>query len=196
MYSPKTRPKSSSSTFPPPYISRAGVDQHAIEIHSKRPPVLAKQKLFTTILMWGLVPQFWAHLYKNLHSTTLDNLLNISAPGALWMIQIWLQVYFLELRFPDIVMLEDRVILIPLESYRSCNKGTSLKDADDLDVHKDCRCTVNKINNIVDALYPSWEPNSYSSGEFDPWWKARFASFSDSSIATKGLFANSDAGIV
>ncbi|VVA37947.1 PREDICTED: LOC109949315, partial [Prunus dulcis] len=54
--------------------------------------------------------------------------------------------------------------LIPLKSYRSYNRATSWRDSDDLDVHKDCRCSVNKINNSVDALYPSWEPNSCSSG--------------------------------
>ncbi|CAL2240292.1 unnamed protein product [Prunus armeniaca] len=57
--------------------------------------------------------------------------------------------------------------LIPLKSYRSCNRATSWRDSDNLDVHKDCRCLVNKINNSVDALYLSWEPNSYSSCKFD-----------------------------
>lgn len=80
--------------------------------------------------------------------------------------------------------------LIPLKSYRSCNRGTSLRDADDLDVHKGCKCAVNKINNSADALYPSREPNSCSSGEFDAWWKARFACLTDASTATKALFAN------
>ncbi|CAL8993901.1 unnamed protein product [Prunus brigantina] len=55
----------------------------------------------------GFGPIVLAHLYKNLHSATLESPLNISAPGAFWMIQIWLQVYFPELRFPDIVLLED-----------------------------------------------------------------------------------------
>ncbi|CAL2237910.1 unnamed protein product [Prunus armeniaca] len=86
--------------------------------------------------------------------------------------------------------------LIPLKSYRGCNWGTSWRDVDDLDVHKDCRCVVNKINNSVDALYPSLESNSCSSGEFDPWWKAIFASVSDASTIVKVLFANWDAGIV
>ena len=53
--------------------------------------------------------------------------------------------------------------LIPLKSYRSCNRATSWRDADDLEVHKDARCAVNKINNSADALYPAWEPNSCSS---------------------------------
>ncbi|BBN67633.1 hypothetical protein Prudu_136S000500 [Prunus dulcis] len=64
--------------------------------------------------------------------------------------------------------------LIPLKSYRSCNRASSWRDADDLEVHKDARCAVNKINNSTDALYPSWEPNSCSSADFDAWWQARF----------------------
>lgn len=52
----------------------------------------------------GLGPTILAYLHKNLHSATLESPLNISVPGALWMIQIWLQVYF-----PDIVMPEDQV---------------------------------------------------------------------------------------
>ncbi|XP_020421267.1 uncharacterized protein LOC109949604 [Prunus persica] len=42
----------------------------------------------------GLGPTVLAHLFKNLHTATLENPLNLSAPGAFWMIQIWLQVYF------------------------------------------------------------------------------------------------------
>ncbi|CAL9011989.1 unnamed protein product [Prunus brigantina] len=42
----------------------------------------------------GLGPTVLAHLFKNLHAATLENPLNLSAPGAFWMIQIWLQVYF------------------------------------------------------------------------------------------------------
>ncbi|BBH02619.1 hypothetical protein Prudu_013254 [Prunus dulcis] len=34
--------------------------------------------------------------------------------------------------------------LIPLKSYRSCNRASSWRDADDLEVHKDARCAVNK----------------------------------------------------
>ncbi|XP_034200824.1 uncharacterized protein LOC117615778 [Prunus dulcis] len=62
----------------------------------------------------GLGPIVLAHLYKNLHSATLENPLNISAPSAFWMIQICLHVYFLELRFPDIVLPEDQVMAVPL----------------------------------------------------------------------------------
>ncbi|BBH04063.1 hypothetical protein Prudu_015105 [Prunus dulcis] len=58
--------------------------------------------------------------------------------------------------------------LIPLKSYRSCNRASSWRDADDLEVHKDARCAVNKINNSTDALYPSWEPNSCSSPILTP----------------------------
>ncbi|CAL2256413.1 unnamed protein product [Prunus armeniaca] len=78
--------------------------------------------------------------------------------------------------------------LIPHKSYRSYNRATSWRDSDDLDVHKDCKCSVNKINNSVDVLYPSWEPNSYSSADFDAWWKARFQGFSALSTALKVLF--------
>ncbi|CAL2259905.1 unnamed protein product [Prunus armeniaca] len=42
----------------------------------------------------GLGPTVLAHLFKNLHTATLENQLNLSAPGAFWMIQIWLQVNF------------------------------------------------------------------------------------------------------
>ncbi|BBG93335.1 autoinhibited Ca2+-ATPase 11 [Prunus dulcis] len=201
----------------------------------------------------GLGPTVLAHLFKNLHTATLENPLNLSAPGAFWMIQIWLQVYFPELRFPDIVLPENQVLalplisaevpkrsleeylmlfrhctkrsaaqwqvicpmvganlqitiwgrslsskllrkaawlpqLIPLKSYRSCNRASSWRDADDLEVHKDARCAVNKINNSVDALYPSWEPNSCSSADFDAWWQARFQSLPASVTARKMLF--------
>ncbi|CAL2240295.1 unnamed protein product [Prunus armeniaca] len=43
----------------------------------------------------GLGPTILAHLFKNLHTATLENPLNLSAP---------------ELRFPDIVLLEDQVL--------------------------------------------------------------------------------------
>ncbi|CAL2227578.1 unnamed protein product [Prunus armeniaca] len=46
----------------------------------------------------GVGPIILAHLFMNLHTATLENPLNMSAPGAFWMIQIWLQVYFPELR--------------------------------------------------------------------------------------------------
>ncbi|CAL8163978.1 unnamed protein product [Prunus armeniaca] len=64
----------------------------------------------------GLGPTVLAYLFKNLHTATLENPLNMSAPGAFWMIQIWLEVYFLELRFPDIVLHEDQVLAQPLMS--------------------------------------------------------------------------------
>ncbi|CAL9021016.1 unnamed protein product [Prunus brigantina] len=86
--------------------------------------------------------------------------------------------------------------LIPLKSYRSCNRGTSWRDANDLDLHKDYRCAVNKINNSVDALYPSWEPNSCSSTKFDAWGKARFTGLPNSSSAMKVLFDGWDSWIV
>ncbi|CAL2247475.1 unnamed protein product [Prunus armeniaca] len=242
----------------------------------------------------GLGPTVLAHLFKNLHTATLENPLNLSTPGALWMIQIWLQVYFPELRFLDIVLPEDQVLALPLmlaevpkrsideylmffkhctkrsaaqwqvvirrtypwfqpryrlfekepeeevartdfrkkflsvtlpkdlphggrkppnyhlgakfyhpnfcarqlgcpqlillKSYRSCNRGSSGRDADDLEVHKDARCAVNEINNSADALYPSWEPNSCSSAEFDAWWKVRFGDLPASSTTLHVLF--------
>ncbi|BBH05389.1 autoinhibited Ca2+-ATPase 11 [Prunus dulcis] len=69
--------------------------------------------------------------------------------------------------------------LIPLKSYRSCNRASSWRDADDLEVHKDAR---------TDALYPSWEPNSCSSADFDAWWQARFQNLPASVTALKTLF--------
>ncbi|CAL9012731.1 unnamed protein product, partial [Prunus brigantina] len=86
--------------------------------------------------------------------------------------------------------------LIPLKSYRSCNRRTSWRDADDLEVHKDARCAVNKINNSADALYPSWEPNSCSSAEFDAWWKVRFHGLPASSTALEVLFKGWDSWAV
>ncbi|CAL2239433.1 unnamed protein product [Prunus armeniaca] len=77
--------------------------------------------------------------------------------------------------------------LIPLKSYRSCNRGSSWRDADDLEVHKDARCAVNKINNSADALYPSWELNSCSTAEFDAWWKARFCDLPTFSTALQNI---------
>ncbi|CAL2237641.1 unnamed protein product [Prunus armeniaca] len=64
----------------------------------------------------GLGPTVLAHIFKNLHTATLEYPLNLSAPGAFWMIQVWLQVYFPELRFPDIVLPEDQVLAQPLLS--------------------------------------------------------------------------------
>ncbi|CAL2236865.1 unnamed protein product [Prunus armeniaca] len=63
-----------------------------------------------------LGPTVLAYLFKNLHTTTLENPLNLFAPGAFWMIQIWLQVYFPELRFSDIVLPEEQVLALPLMS--------------------------------------------------------------------------------
>ncbi|CAL9025006.1 unnamed protein product [Prunus brigantina] len=250
----------------------------------------------------GLGPTVLARLFKNLHSATLENPLNLTAPGAFWMIQIWLQVYFPELRFPDVVLPEHQVLaqplmaaevpkrsikeylmffrhctkrsaaqwqvvikriypwfqpgyrlfekepeeetartdfrkkflsvtlprdlpygggkppnyhlgtevyhpnfcarqlgcpqLIPLKSYRSCNRGSSWRDLDDLEVHKDARCAVNKINNSADALYPSWEPNSCCSADFEAWWKARFRNLPASSTALAVLFDGWDGWVV
>ncbi|CAL9028609.1 unnamed protein product [Prunus brigantina] len=96
----------------------------------------------------GLGPIVLAHLFKNLHTATLENPLNLSAPSAFWMIQIWLQVYFPELRFLDIVLPEDQVLALPLMSVEvpkhsieeylmffrhgtNCNRATSWRDLDD-----------------------------------------------------------------
>ncbi|CAL2237815.1 unnamed protein product [Prunus armeniaca] len=46
---PKTRARSSSSSFPPPHISGEGVDKHAIEIRSKLHPY-SKKNLDANIL--------------------------------------------------------------------------------------------------------------------------------------------------
>ncbi|CAL2257097.1 unnamed protein product [Prunus armeniaca] len=211
----------------------------------------------------GLGPTVLAHLFKNLHTATLEYPLNLSAPGAFWMIQIWLQVYFPELRYPDIVLPEDQVLAQPLlsaevpkrsideylmifrhctkrsaaqwqvvirrtypwfqpghrlfekepeeesartdfrkkflsvtlprdlphgggkppnyhlgaEVYhpnfcaRSCNRGSSWRDADDLEVHKDARCAF---------------------CGFDAWWKARFRDLPASSTALQVLFKGWD----
>lgn len=64
----------------------------------------------------SLGPTVLAHPYKNLISTIPDSPLNIAALGAFWMIQIWLQVYFPELRFPDIVQPKDQVMTLSLMS--------------------------------------------------------------------------------
>ncbi|CAL8175066.1 unnamed protein product [Prunus armeniaca] len=55
-------------------------------------------------------------MFKNLNTATLENPLNLSALGTFWMIQIWMQVYFPELRFPDIVLPKDQVLALPLMS--------------------------------------------------------------------------------
>ncbi|CAL8089789.1 unnamed protein product [Prunus armeniaca] len=203
----------------------------------------------------GVGPIVLAHLYKNLHTATLENPLNLSAPGAFWMIQIWLQVYFPELRFPDIILPEDQVMAHSLMSaevpkrsieeylmYRLFDKEPEEEEATidfrkkflgvtmprdmpfgggtpnyhlgkvyhpnfcarqlgcpqliPLKSSKSCRCSINKINNSVDALYPSWEPNSCSSTNFDAWWKARFFGLRDASTAVKVLFDTWDAGTV
>ncbi|CAL9021995.1 unnamed protein product [Prunus brigantina] len=67
---------------------------------------------------------------------------------------------------------------------------------DDLEVHKNARCAMNKINNSADALYPSWEPNSCSSAEFDAWWKTRFQGLPASSTVLKVLFDGWDSWAV
>ncbi|CAL2265136.1 unnamed protein product [Prunus armeniaca] len=127
----------------------------------------------------GLGPTILAHLFKNLHTATLENPLNLSAPGAFWMIQIWLQLLFekepeeegarIDFRKKFLCVILPRDLphgggkppnyhlgaevyhpnfctrqlgcpqLIPLKSYRSCNRATNWRDADDLEVHKDAR---------------------------------------------------------
>ncbi|BBG93679.1 autoinhibited Ca2+-ATPase 11 [Prunus dulcis] len=183
----------------------------------------------------GLGPTVLAYLFKNLHTDTLENPLNLSAPGAFWMIQIWLQVYFPELRFPDIVLPENQVLALPLISaevpkrsleeylmfFRHCTKRSAAqwqvvirrtypwfqigfrlfeKEPEDEAAITDFRKKflsitlprdlphVNKINNSTDALYPSWEPNSCSSADFDTWWHTRFQNLSASVTALKVLF--------
>lgn len=63
---------------------------------------------------------------------------------------------------------------IPIKFYKGCNRGTSWRDGDDVEIHQDCRCSVNKVNNSVNGLYPSWDPNAYSSIDFDTLWVKRF----------------------
>ncbi|BBH02290.1 hypothetical protein Prudu_012814, partial [Prunus dulcis] len=153
----------------------------------------------------GLGPTVLAHLFKNMHTATLENPLNLSAPGAFWMIQIWCSSVASGDQ-KDLSLVPDRISVvregarrrgcqndfrkkflsitlprdlphgggkppnyhlgaevyhpnfcarqlgcpqhIPLKSYRSCNRASSWRDVDDLEVHKDAR---------TDALYPSWE---------------------------------------
>lgn len=75
MSSLKTRAKSSSSSLPPPYISGACVDQHAIEVHSKLHPYTQKNldqnvfHLFENTLVLGPhwfsnIPEEMAELFK------------------------------------------------------------------------------------------------------------------------------------
>ncbi|CAL8167611.1 unnamed protein product [Prunus armeniaca] len=301
------RRKNQEKLAKPFTISLATINQNCSFLFSNRSfAVLLEYKHLAEALHnhmnVGLRPTILAHIYKNLHTATLENPLNLSASGAFWMIQVWLQVYFPELRFTDIVLPKDQVIahslmsaevpkrsiekylmffrhytkrfvvqwqavlrrtypwfqpgyklfekepkeeedriefrkkfqsvmlprdmpfgggkppnyhlgaevyhpnfcarqlgcpqLIPLKSYRGCNRSTSWRDSNDLDVHKDCRCLINKINNSVDALYPSWEPNSCNYANFDAWWKARFQGFSASSTALKVLFDGWDSWTV
>ncbi|CAL2270832.1 unnamed protein product [Prunus armeniaca] len=84
----------------------------------------------------------------------------------------------------------------PPNSHLGCNRGTSWRDEDDLEVHKNCRCAVNKINNSMDALYPSLESNSCCFGDFDACWKARFGGVSDARTVARVVFVKWDAGIV
>ncbi|CAL2230240.1 unnamed protein product [Prunus armeniaca] len=52
--------------------------------------------------------------------------------------------------------------LIPLKSCRSCNRASSWRDLDDLEVHKDAMCAVNKINNM---LFDGWDGWAIRTGE-------------------------------
>ncbi|CAL8135254.1 unnamed protein product [Prunus armeniaca] len=197
------------------------------------------------------------HMLFLLYWLNRFNPLNLSAPGAFWMIQIWMQVYFPELRFSEVVLPEDQVLALPLMSaevpkrwieeylmfFRHCTKRLFEKELEEEEARIEFRkkflsvtlprdlpfgggkppkyrlgaevyhpnfyarqlgcpqliplkCSVNKINNSVDALYPSWEPNSCSSAEFDAWWKARFADLPASSFAPKVLFDGWDSWTV
>lgn len=64
----------------------------------------------------GLGSIVLAHLYKNLHTATLENPLNLSTLSAFWMIQVCMQVYFPELRFSNVVLPEYQVLALPLMS--------------------------------------------------------------------------------
>ncbi|CAL9011770.1 unnamed protein product [Prunus brigantina] len=58
--------------------------------------------------------------------------------------------------------------LISLKSYRSYNQGTSWRDTDDLDLHKDCTCAINKINNnsstTTKVLFDGWDSRTVYTG--------------------------------
>lgn len=74
--------------------------------------------------------------------------------------------------------------------------GTSWRDVDDIEVHSDCRCSGNKINNSVDCIYLSWEPNSCSSADFNSWWKVEFAGVPNAISSTKDLFIQWGLGLI
>lgn len=64
----------------------------------------------------GLGPSVLAHLYRNFYMATTNNPLNVGAPGAFWMIYIWLHVYFPELRSPSVILLKNQVMALPIIS--------------------------------------------------------------------------------
>ncbi|VVA41671.1 PREDICTED: aminotransferase, partial [Prunus dulcis] len=111
----------------------------------------------------GLGPTVLAHLFKNLYTATLENPLNLSAPGAFWMIQIWLQGYFPELRFPDIVLPEDQVLALPLISAEVPKRS-------------------------LEEYLMFFRHCTKSSADFDAWGQARFQNLPASVTALKTLF--------
>ncbi|CAL9011168.1 unnamed protein product, partial [Prunus brigantina] len=99
--SPKTRAKDSSSSRSPAYLNGDGVDQHAIE---------EMVNLFKKDAEAPLCLQSSSALAS--HSWVRQNL-SRSYPSSEVRNNV---VYFLELRFPDIVLLEDQVMALSLIS--------------------------------------------------------------------------------
>ncbi|CAL9029856.1 unnamed protein product, partial [Prunus brigantina] len=117
----------------------------------------------------GLGPTVLAHLFKNLYSATLENPLNLSAPGAFWMIQIWLQVYFPELRFPDVVLPEDQVLAQPLmaaKTYPWFRLDTRLfeKEPEEETARTDFRKRFLSVTLPRDLPYGGGKPPNYHLG--------------------------------
>lgn len=100
MASPKTRARSSFSSFPPPHISGEGVDKHAIEIRSKRHPYstknldenilhLLENALILGLVQFGKVLEELINLIKNLSkSYPFSEVRNSSVKWSNWIDQL------------------------------------------------------------------------------------------------------------
>ncbi|CAL9029887.1 unnamed protein product [Prunus brigantina] len=110
MSSPKIRASGSSSSVPPDYITGAGVDDHAIEVHISQPFIassleyrhLAEAPHNHTDV--GLGPTASAHLFKNLVLATPENPLNLSRSVRVLDDPDPATGLLPELRFPDVVL--------------------------------------------------------------------------------------------